>query len=107
MALKLRTVLWIALLAGCGGRSTPLPTDAQTADTTGQATFTCTPRPASARGCTAPTAFGTSAGQPGVTYPVGCRVIFPFDHPYYPGSAASCTCEESPLGSAPTWVCPL
>jgi hypothetical protein len=73
----------------------------------GVATFTCQPLPSTARGCDAPDTTWGKAGVPGAKYPVGCEVIYPFPHPYYPSGPATCSCEESPLGGQPGWSCPL
>lgn len=70
----------------------------------GEATFSCTPT-TTGTGCSAPdTTFG-KAGQPGLIYPVGCQVTYPFPHPFYPDSPATCQCD--PWQGAPDWVCPL
>jgi hypothetical protein len=105
--------LLLALLAlltplGCGARSSPIADDAgSNARRDGGATFTCQPQPSAARGCPAPDTTWGKAGQPGVTYPVGCKVVYPFPHPFYPSGPATCSCEESPFGTQPGWTCPL
>jgi hypothetical protein len=109
-------VLWTLLLAltivaeACGGRSAPSLADATVGDArhdSGKATFTCQPQPQSAYGCSAPdTTFG-KVGDPGVKYAIGCEVIYPFPHPYYPSGPATCRCEDMGRTGNPIWTCPL
>jgi len=94
--MKLIALAFALVLAACGDETESEP----------QPTFTCSPQPATARGCGPMTAYGYTAGEPGMKYPVGCTVFFPFDHPFYPGTSYSCTCEELSPGGEPVWGCP-
>jgi len=72
--------------------------------------YTCCALPPGAPGCSGtPDVWmsGATAPDPSATFPVGCRIVFPFCHPYYPDVAASCHCNMRAGDPAPHWICPL
>ena len=51
--------------------------------------------------------------DPMAVFPVGTTITFPFCHPFYPNSNATCSCTGNTLGDAgpstgmAQWICPL
>jgi hypothetical protein len=50
---------------------------------------------------------GTKPSATDSVYPPGCRVTFPHENPYYPGSPQTCDCQTISPTMPPQWVCPL
>ena len=90
---------------GACGDCHPVPT------TTQVSCPSASPGAPPSRACTGipkdPWAGPGATASSGGTYPVGCRVTYPHENPYYPGSPQTCDCEQIRADAPPEWVCPL
>jgi hypothetical protein len=92
------------LLIGCGV-DCPAPE---------KALYSCQPMSvhSGAQGCVGGAQMTSDGGisDPDEVFPVGCMVRLPYCLGAYPGSVASCTCQETNLSGANSpfsWLCPV
>jgi hypothetical protein len=114
--LVVASTLVLGLLVACGGKvggdANGKPCDGcQVVPTATQVSCTATASTTTAR-CTGNPAdpWGGPDAKPSATdssYPVGCRITYPHENPYYPGSPQTCDCQQITPATSATWVCPL
>lgn len=85
-----------------GGLCSPPPT----------ATYSCDPLPSGTPGCSGtpvPYQSRYTVPDPAATFPLGCEILLPFCHPYYPNEVAACRCAAIigfDAGVPVGWRCP-